>query len=339
MFEAVVTWVSHDVENRKSRFDSLMENVKLSRCSPSFLRDIVREEPLMQSMKCLNLLADAALGCGTSQPEQADLDYNTLVAVYADNAYILKGGESEWVSKTSTDGKKLNYCSVCMIGDGIVITGGRSNGNSSQCWEHTVPTMEWIALPDLNVARFDHATVCVGNQVYVLGGWNGKELQSVEYLDEQNGSWQVTCDMPSGLSAHTAVSYKHFIYVFGGIPAQPPFMLDTVSKKWSRKADMPSDCVLGSSVVYRDRIYVLGGQENCCMSYDPDQDQWKTHSEPAVNHDRASAVVWTDRILLCGGDDTTVIEEYNPDTDTWSEWKHRLPKAAGISPLVVPVHM
>ncbi len=165
----------------------------------------------------------------------------------------------------------------------------------------------------------------------------GKILSSVEYLDEETGSWQATCDMPSEVDDHTAVNYKHFIYVFGGRDPQTTFRLDTVTKKWSRKAEMPEPCKRGSSVVYRDRIYVLGGDENCCMSYDPGQDQWETHSKPAVEHNLTSAVVWKDLILLCGGQDTSVIEEYNPDTDTWSEWKHWLPKTASTT--IFTVHM
>ncbi len=320
-----------------------MENVKLSHCSPSFLRDTVRNEPLMQSLKCLNLLADAVLGCGAfqpQQPQQPGLDYNTLIAVYADNAYTLTGGGSDWVSKTSTAGKWLDFGSACMAGDGILITGGcNNNGYSSQCWKITVPTMEWTALPDLNVARQNHATVCVGNQVYVLGGWDGETLQSVEYLDEQNGSWQVTGDMPSVLYGHTAVSYKHCIYVFGGRLSQATFMLDTVVKKWSRKADMPGDCYRAASVVYKDRIYVLSGEGSCSMSYDPDQDQWKTHLKSTATNLAPSAVVWKDRILLCGGQNSSVIEEYNPDADSWSQWKHQLPKRANIPPVVVAVHV
>ncbi len=346
VFEAVVTWVRHDVENRKSSFETLMSNVKLSHCSLQFLGNVVTHEPLMETVKCLRHLSVAMFHHITS-PQHTDTArsgyYNTLIAVYADNAYTLKCGESTrestWVSKTSTAGTMLQDSRACMAGDSVVITGGENNnGYSSQCWKLTVPTMEWTALPDLSVARQDQATVCVGNQVYVLGGGNGETLQSVEYLDDQNGSWQVTCDMPSGLFWHTAVSYKHFIYVFGGVFFQATFMLDTVSKKWSRKADMPTHCNRGSSVVYRDRIYVLGGEQNCCMSYDPDQDQWETHSEPALEHVTPSAVVWKDRILLCGGVETTVIEEYNPDTDTWSEWKHQLPEAADIVPVVFAVH-
>ena len=193
--------------------------------------------------------------------------------------------------------------------DGIVITGGYCNKPNSQCWKFAVPTMKWTVLPNINVARHLHATVCGGNQVYVLRGYDleGMTLQSVEYLDEKNGSWHVSCDMPSGLYFDTAVSYKHFIYVFGGFSSQATFMLDTVSKKWSRKADMPRGWYRGSSVVYRDRIYVMSGERNCSMSYDPDQDQWRAHIRPSGQHISPSAVLWKDSILLCGGRGTSVI--------------------------------
>ncbi len=345
VFEAVVTWVRHDVEKRKSSFENLMKNVNLSHCSKQFLSDVVRTEELMQTAICLRHLSDA-MSHHMTYPLQFDTArigyyiYFTVIAVYDDNAHTFKARESEWITNTSSAGKMLQWSSACMTGDGIVITGGHDGSKCfTQCWKLTLPTLKWTALPDLSVARYKHATVCVGNQVYVLGGWNGGYLASVEYLDEQNKSWQVTCDIPSVLSGHTAVTYKHFIYVFGGYPSSGPslatFLLDTVNKKWTRKADMPGYCVAGSSVVYRDRIYVLGGNEGCtCMSYDPDQDKWQTHSKHAVSHSTPSAVLWKDRILLCGGVNTSVIEEYNPDTDTWSEWKHQLPKSAYYPPVV-----
>ncbi len=360
VFEALVTWVTHDVENRKSRFDSLMENIKLAHCSPSFLRDSVRKEPLMKSMRCMELLADAMSSFLSTHPQQrgtARRDHsggNTLIAVYEDQCLTLRDGESEWVRQNSSTGKRLVWSSACMMGDGILITGGYKGGSSKskKCWKLSVAPsnmLNWTALPDLNVGRFNHATVCGGNQVYVLGGWaDARPLSSVEYLDHvhvDEAAWQVTCDMPSELQKHTAARYKHYIYVFGGCTtllemcsSQTTFMLNTVTKKWSEKADMPKCCNNGASVVYRDRIYVLGGRQNCCMSYDPDQDQWKTHSKPAAEHVKPSAVLWKDRILLCGGWNTSVIEEYNPDTDTWSVWKHQLPAAAKIPPAVFAIN-
>ena len=348
VFEAVVTWVRHDVENRKSSFENLMENVNLSHCSKQFLGEVVRTEELMQKAHtCLRHLCDALCYHLTS-PQQCDTAGRgyytsfTPIAVYDDKAYTFNAWESKWVKNTSSAGKMLPYSSAYMTGDGIVITGGyKCSKYSTQCWKLSLPTMKWTVLPDLSVARHNHATVCVGTQVYVLGGYNNKgTLASVEYLDEQNKSWQITCDIPSELSYHTAVSYKQFIYVFGGYKkdgshSQATFILDTVKKQWSRKADMPGNCNYGSSVGYGDRIYVMGGYKSCaCMSYDPDQDHWQSHSKPVASRSTPSTVVWKDRILLCGGRNNPVIEEYNPDTDIWSQWKYQLPKAADPAPVV-----
>ncbi len=357
VFEAVLSWVKHDVKNRKSTFETMMENVKLAHCSLEFLGEVVRKEPLMKTGSCLEHLSDAMYHQATRYPQQtgtARSGYykiyghdNQLITVYEDNSYTLKTTGSEWVENKFADGKRLDRSSACMSKDGIFITGGLigSNLNSTQCWKLSLPTMNWTALPDLNLARRDHATVFLENKIYVLGGFHTETLQSVEYLGEQKESWQVGCDMPFQLFDHTAVSYRQMIYVFGGYHgyssrySQATFILNTVNKEWSRRANMPSTCFRGCSVVYRDRIYILGGYENCCMSYDPDQDQWKSHSKPAVEHVRPSAVVWKDRILLCGGENTSVIEKYNPDTDTWCQYKSELPKAAKIPPVVFASHV
>ncbi len=287
VFEAVVTWVKHDLENRKSSFDSLMSNITLSHCSPGFLRDVVRKEPLISTMAGLQMLADAldnyilrhcSVQHGTAREGYSGQGVgNTLIAIFEDQYWTLKDGESEWVRKGSSVGKMLKYSQACIVNDGILITGIESNSRyTKQCWKFSLSTLDWTAMPDLNVTRHIHVTVCVGNHVYVLGGYNGKYLTSVEYLDENSRSWHVTCDMFVGLQCHTAVSYKHFIYVFGGYGdsgySQATSMLDTVSLKWSKKCNMPGSCSAGSSVVYTDRIYVLGGYQHCCMSYDPDLD-------------------------------------------------------------------
>ena len=343
VFEAVVTWVKHDVENRKSSFDSLMDNITLSHCSPGFLEDVVKKEPLMNTMagwqNLANALGSYLLKCSKylsvqhGMARQGYSEYSQLIAIFEDDYWTLnmqKDRESEWVRQGSSAGKMLSYSKAWLLDDDILVTGGYLDGISkNQCWKLSIPTQQWTAMPNLTIARRLHAMTCVGHKVYVLGGCSTSgTLQSVEYLEEQNGSWHAAGDMFSALSSHASVNYKHFIYVFGGYgDSQATFMLDTVGLKWSRKSNMPGSCYPGTSVVYRDRIYILGGNQKCCMSYDPDQDQWKTHSNPAVKHERSSAVVWKDRILLCGGTDTSVIEEYNPDTDTWSKWKHQLPKS------------
>ncbi len=338
VFEAVVTWVKHDMQKRQERFETLLECISLSHCSLGFLRDAVLHEPLMESGKCFQRVAEALgtqassqiLHLGTSRQTQ---NRDALVAIFTDQLWVLIDGESKWLNSSLVSGIDMSESIACKTGDGILITGGDPYRNlDRQCWKLSLPTLACTAMPDLNVERCHHASVCEREHVYVLGGSPSfEESASVEYLDEKTGSWCVTTDMPKALNGHTVVNHKHHIYVFGGKDrwfriSEEVLVLDTVTKTWSKQTNMPEAHVAPTSVVYRDRIYVLGGEKKCCMSYNPEKNQWQSHSRPRVHHSANSAVVWQDRVLLCGGDNTTAIEEYNPDTDTWTDWKHSLPE-------------
>ena len=348
VFDAVVSWVKHDMENRKDKFENLLECVTLSHCSLTFLRDVVMQEPLMERGKCFQWVAAALVSQASSQspqlgtPRRVRHSNNSLVTIYDDQCWLLMDGESEWKNKTADRTKMFSHSSACSTGDGILITGGYTMTRSYKCYNLSLPTLDKTVVSDLNVSRNSHFTVCVGGQVYVLGGISDSgALQSVEYLDRKTGSWHATTDMPVALYCHTAVNYQHCIYVFGGYGQcetfRASFVFDTVSKTWGRIPDMPQDCTEGCSVVYRDRIYVLGSDEKCCMAYNPEQEKWHIHSRSKENHRNGYAVVWEDRILLCGGYYTTVIEEYNPHTDTWTDWKHSLPEKGHCA--VFAVHL
>ncbi len=350
VFEAVVTWVRHDIQNRKDRLESLLEHVTLSHCSVAFLKNVVMQEPLMKNVNGLQHVAEAlasqamshSLHLGT--PRKMQPNHSSLIAIYNTRegnknslqCLLLRGGN--WLKKTPTRGDTYicSGVSISTVKDAILTTGERNKKLS-------LPTMDCTVLSDLNVPRCNHASVCVSGQAYVLGGrasdYTSEEFKSVEYLDVKTGYWCLTADMPVALYGHTAVNYKQYIYVFGGYveseKSRACFIFDTVTKMWSRKADIPQYCTNGCSVVYRDRIYVFGGGNTCFMSYNPGQDQWEPLSRPRENLTGESAVVWGDRILLCRGRDTTVIEEYNPHTDTWAEWKHSLPKPHCLAVLAV----
>ncbi len=337
IFESLVTWVKHDIDNRKVKFEALLDHVTLSHCSLDFLKDTVLQEPLMESVNGLRHVATALANQAASPSLQLGIPrrHNSLLAICKDHCWVLREGDFQWEQNRPVAGKVLTGSHVCRIEDGILITGGwdKYGRCSKRCWKLSLPALKWTAVSDLNVARSQHASVCVGGQVYVLGGNDNDniELDSVEYLNETTGSWCVTTGLPYALCDHAAVSYKQYLVVLkGSWGSGTNLLLDTVDKTWYEGHEMPLDYGFASSVVYRDRIYVLGGREKCCMSYNPDDCQWQTHSAPRGSHAEGSAaVVWRDRILLCGGD-KTLIEAYNPDTDTWTDWKHSLPRKATV---------
>ena len=240
------------------------------------------------------------------------------------------------------------FCfSACMMKEGILITGGLNDDDYkpvSQCWLLSTATYQWGPLPDLNTARGRHASVCVGGQPYVIAGegCDGEDISSLECLPRCSGKWESLPDMPKALRHVMVASYGESIYVFGGRQGASGnslsvFVYGTNSRSWQTLADMPQICGYGSAVVWKDRIYIVGGFQQSCMCYDPVLAQWSTLSQCRHEHADGPALVWKDRILVCGGrsneakrDDgepggTSVIEEYDPETDTWTVSQIELP--------------
>ncbi len=236
--------------------------------------------------------------------------------------------------------------SACVMEEGIVVTGGCDDKPVTQCWLLSTSTYQWSPLPDLNTARFRHASVCGGKQVYVIAGagCDRKETSSVECLEIPCRKWETLPDVPKALLSPMAVSHEQGIYVFGGAylqsnSSQSVFVYSMNMGSWQTLADMPQICIFGSAAVWKDNIYIVGGGHQSCMCYDPAQAQWSTLSQCRYVHVAGPAVVWKERILVCGGlgneansDDgnrgggTSVIEEYDPESDTWTVSEIELPQ-------------
>ena len=42
---------------------------------------------------------------------------------------------------------------------------------------------EWIALPDMKYPRREHSSCFLNKKLFVFGGYHGRELDSIEWLD------------------------------------------------------------------------------------------------------------------------------------------------------------
>ncbi len=366
VFEAVVSWVRHQPQGRESSFNRLITHVRLRYCSPHHLTQVVRKEQLMDNHECQKLLVAAVIHQGsaevhthqpcdqTNAPRKAYTRTETLMIIggisdpeSVDNKDCWRLGEAGWrVMEECPIPASLRFFAACMLKEGILVSGGQRGGKpDSQCWLLSTSTDQWSPLPDLNTARARHASVCVGGQPYVIGGEGiDKNVTSaLEYLPRFSVKWETLPDMPKALRHMMVVSYGESIYVLGGIDmtdnhSQSVFVYGTNSTSWKTLPDMPQVCKFGSAVVWKDRIYIVGGFQQSCMCYDPVLAQWSTLSQCRHEHADGPALVWKGRILVCGGrsekakrDDgkaggTSVIEEYDPETDTWTVSQIELPQ-------------
>ncbi len=61
VYDAVVAWVRHDIESRRSCLLNLLKYVRLQYCSIHHLREVVSKDELMKNLECQQLLSAAAL--------------------------------------------------------------------------------------------------------------------------------------------------------------------------------------------------------------------------------------------------------------------------------------
>ena len=105
----------------------------------------------------------------------------TEVAVYDCNT-------DSWLAAAPTNNKHSYTAAVTW--NGTVVVAGGDFPMTDSVEQFDPQTNTWTALPNLLVARRHHSLVNLDDRLYVIGGWDGKEvLSSVELYDTETKTW------------------------------------------------------------------------------------------------------------------------------------------------------
>ena len=356
--ECVLDWVGRDVNNRTSSFETVLERVRLPYCSSKYLWHMKNTCQLL-TPKCvqyvneaLSFQADPAhqhevsscrthprrhfrvkrrivVAGGLTRSEQGPNVQNNVCQYYNDDT-------SCWETLTEMPPSVGRFYSVCYLDRSLLLTGGSKGGVAlNQCWLYDLATKKWEAMTPLITARYFHRSVSLGDNVYVVGGKGVGDnvLVSVECFNVKRRQWSAMPDLPQAVYGAMVATCGNKVFVFGGRDAQGVDLcctqvLDTTRGQWSTRSDSPEVCEIGAAVTLNDVIYVVGGFSRTCLKYTPATDTWTRLSQPRERHGNAPAVVWRGCILVSGGGgadpESSVIEQYDPLTDTWSRWNSEL---------------
>ena len=214
-------------------------------------------------------------------------------------SWYLKSEDSTWELLAQLPQPNWKFYSVCVIQNGILVTGGFHNDVKRDTWLFDTVEKKWKFMPPMREGRCKHSSVVHNGNVFVIGGEDVDDcpLESVEQFDLRLRQWSRAPSMPKPLSHPLAVSYGQHIYVMSGIEdgeATSLSMLafDAIWGDWEYRAEMPRPCRLGAGATVNDHIYVVGGLTRSCMSYSPSSDTWTTLNLPREKHGNAPAVVW-----------------------------------------------
>lgn len=209
-----------------------------------------------------------------NEPQLISMNRNNYVYLHdVDLAHGATGDDGnsvqwEWRSKFLNLGdpmrlKTLRYYTV--MGDSI---GGNSYA-TDQNTRYVSLSDTWVSKARLNHSRRGCAAVTVGTggPIYVIGGYDGSTLNSVERYDANLDFWTdlPTFSLPVPLAYGSAVSDGTYIYYLGGwssdtmAPSKKVYRLDLGTGIWTAMADMPSAKYWFGCDIVAGKIYCIGG--------------------------------------------------------------------------------
>lgn len=202
---------------------------------------------------------------------------------------------------------------------------------------------KWLKRADMPTGRLWLSACSLNDHIYAIGGMRKgwETLSTVESYNTIIGKWSKKADMLSHRYGLSTAVLDGKIYAMGGITVVGPKVLPTVEEydpirnKWTKRADMPTPKSGFSTGVLNGKIYVIGGTGRDFVSalhtmeeYDPRFDTWTKKADMPTARFSLGAEVVNGKIYAIGGQTniwgeysgnlTSIVEEYDPESDTWT---------------------
>ncbi|XP_029344678.1 kelch-like protein 3 isoform X2 [Acyrthosiphon pisum] len=306
VFECVIKWVKHDLDQRKHFLPELMEHVRLPLLRPDVLNNVVEEPILKNSPKCNNFIIEA-------------LHFN-----------LQKSIQHFTIPKTIR-------CKPRNFGDSqkVILMFNRSD-TSPKCyteWYDPATKLRNIA-PGLNDCRRTAGLGVIRDQfVFAVGGVNESSSKSVNMLDvsSQSPSWVSMADMVVKRGRLGIGVLDDCIYAVGGGDIKNAVnsveVFDVSIKKWRLVSSMSIKRYDLGVGVLNNRLYAVGGAGDgeivkSVEYYDPALDTWTTVAEMSGFRKGVSVGVM-DGVMyaiggFCDGKHLKRVEVYRPSDGVWS---------------------
>ena len=210
-----------------------------------------------------------------------------------------------------------SHCSLAVVSGLLTAIGGRL-GVTNQLFSLTGEE-KWVEhFQPMPTKRYGTAAVCSGKSLVVAGGYGmDRPLHIVEVMDTETLQWSTASSLPFALVYASATICQDRIYLLGYDMRNEPRSVLACSM-----ADLLQSCQLQSQ---RARLETLTLQE-----------VWQRVADLPVRS--SSCATLCGQLLAVGGCDemienySTVIQQYNPATNSWEVISHM--PTARLNPLV-----
>ncbi|XP_076992736.1 kelch-like protein 5 isoform X3 [Tamandua tetradactyla] len=278
ILNALLTWVRHDLEQRRKELSKLLAYIRLPLLAPQFLADMENNALFRDDIECQKLIMEAMkyhllperrpmLQSPRTKPRKSTV--GTLFAV---------GGMD------STKG-------VAVLEGPMYAVGGHDGWSYLNTVERWDPqARQWNFVATMSTPRSTVGVAVLGGKLYAVGGRDGSScLKSVECFDPHTNKWTLCAQMSKRRGGVGVTTWNGLLYAIGGHDAPASNLTSRLSdcvERYDPKTDMWTAvasmsisrdavgvCLLG------DKLYAVGGYDgqtylNTVEAYDPQTNEW-----------------------------------------------------------------
>ena len=258
---------------------------------------------------------------GSSDADGDTLSYQwTIKSNPSESNLILNGGTS--VSISFTPDVTGDFEILLTLSDGFEIS-------TDSVLVRVSDLGNWTSKAAMPTPRYGHASSVVNGKAYVIGGWDGNYLSTVEQYSPTLDSWSSKAPMPTARRFPASSIVDDKIYIVGGYNSGYLGTAERYNPRldiWTTKASMPTAREGHSSSMVNGRIYAIGGYNGSDLTtveeYNPETDSWTSKTAMPTARRGHSSSVFKGKIYVIGGYNgsnyMSKIEVYDPEADTWT---------------------
>ncbi|KAJ6655392.1 hypothetical protein lerEdw1_005450 [Lerista edwardsae] len=353
ILNALLTWVRHDLEQRKKDLSKLLANIRLPLLAPQFLADMENNALFRDDIECQKLIMEAMkyhllperrpmLQSPRTKPRKSTV--GVLFAVGGMDA--TKGATSiekydlrtnMWTPVANMNGRRLQF-GVAVLDDKLYVVGGRDGLktlNTVECYNPKTKT--WSVMPPMSTHRHGLGVAVLEGPMYAVGGHDGwSYLNTVERWDPQARQWNFVASMSTPRSTVGIAVLSGKLYAVGGRDGSSCLKsiecFDPHTNKWTLCAQMSKRRGGVGVTTWNGFLYAIGGHDapasnltsrlsDCVERYDPKTDTWTAVASMSISRDAVGVCLLGDRLYAVGGYDgqtyLNTVESYDPQTNEW----------------------
>ncbi|XP_035031087.1 kelch-like protein 23 [Hippoglossus stenolepis] len=342
LIDAVVKWVTHDLDNRVHHTVDLLHSIQLDLDEIYFKASLeVHRQGLLSSDGKFKSMITKALRSNNGKELCASRKMSSSMYIIGGyywhplcEVHFWDPVSDTWVQgKAMPDHERESY-SISSLGANIYVTGGYRT-NTVEALDavsiYNCDYDEWTEGCSMITARYYHCSVALHGCIYAIGGYRGGAPErETEFYDPLKKKWLPVAKMIQGVGNATACVMEDKIYVTGGhygyrgsctyekIQVYKPEV-----NEWSIITISPHPEYGLCSVPLNNKLYLVGGQTTIADCYDPEKDEWRPISVMKERRMECGAVVINGCIYVTGGYSYSKgtylqsIEKYDPELDTW----------------------